>query len=297
MKLKLIFLSFFTSSILTTQFVLAAAYPYAPQENVIGCTTTYQVAPGESLLEVARKFGLGFNQIIEANPGLDPFFPGTITVTVPGSWIVPDPPGKGGIMINISEMRLYYFLSNNEVHEVMTYPIGIGSEGTDTPMGCFRIIQKMVNPTWRVPASIRKENPALPKEIPPGDDNPLGSHALRLSLGDVLIHSTNRPWGIGRKATHGCIRLYPEDMPTLFGLASVGTTVTIVRQPVKVGKSKGNVYIEVHKDDFLKGFDYGREARLLLNKKALLGKVDKQKLKQALKTKQGFPVDISRNIP
>lgn len=263
------------------------------QESVVGTVQIYQIKPGESLLEVARAFRLGYNQIIQANPALDPFFPGTVPVVVPTSWIVPEAPKKKGILINVSEMRLYHYSSDSGQDRVVTYPVGIGSDGTDTPLGTFSIIEKIENPTWRVPASIRRENPELPKIVPPGDDNPLGSHALRLSLGDVLIHGTNRPWGIGRKATHGCVRLYPEHIPSLFALASVGTPVTIVRQPVKVGVAGGKIYIEVHRDETLKGFDYRHEALRLLRKKNLLAKTDREKLSQAIKKKQGYPVEIS----
>jgi len=132
----------------------------------------------------------------------------------------------------------------------------------------------------------------LPKVVPPGPDNPLGSHALRLSLGTILIHGTNRPYAVGRRASHGCIRLYPEDIPKLFQSVPNGVRVTIARQPVKVGIKNNKVYIEVHKDKFLH-INYFNEAVNLLRKKNLYKGVDKEKMLSALREKSGIPVDIS----
>jgi L,D-transpeptidase ErfK/SrfK len=161
-------------------------------------------------------------------------------------------------------------------------------------VGVFKIIQKIVNPSWYPPPSIRKERPELPKVIPPGPDNPLGSHALRLSLGTVLIHGTNRPFAVGRKVTHGCIRLYPEDIPQLFSMIPNGMKVTIVRQPIKVGVRDKKVYLEVHRDDYRQKVDYFNEAVKLLTKKGLLKDVNTEKIYQAVEEKQGFPVQISQ---
>ena len=144
-----------------------------------------------------------------------------------------------------------------------------------------------------MPESIRKEKPNLPAVVPSGPDNPLGSHALRLSLGSYLIHGTNRPWGVGRRASHGCIRLYPEDIPKLFKLAPNGVRVTIVRQPVKVGVKNNKVFIEVHKDDYHKKLKYSEMAVKLLKRENLLEGVDTEKLNAAIKGKKGVPVEIS----
>ncbi|MEW6001218.1 MAG: L,D-transpeptidase family protein [Nitrospirota bacterium] len=272
----------------------SAAYIFGKDSSIIGSVKTYKVREGESLIEIARKFGLGYKEIIEANPDLDPFVPGTnATVVIPASWILPDIASCDGIVINLSEMRLYYFFRQKRTERVMTFPIGIGSEGNDTPIGTFRVIAKIVKPSWHVPESIRKERPELPEVVPPGPDNPLGSHALRLSLPDILIHGTNKPWGVGRRVSHGCIRLYPEDIPELFRLTPVGAKVTIVRQPVKVGIKNNKVYIEVHDDDFNKNLTYYSEAVILLKKKNLLKRVNTEKLYRELGKKQGFPVEIS----
>ena len=295
MRIRDFFLAVCLIFVLTPQLAAAVSYSYGKGNMVIGEAQTYEVEGDESLIEIARDFDVGYNQIESANPTLDPFVPGEeALVTVPTSWILPEVGSYDGIVINISEMRLYYFHKKDRSPVVTTYPIGIGSEGNDTPVGVFKVIQKIVDPSWYPPPSIRKERPELPKVIPPGPDNPLGSHALRLSLGTVLIHGTNRPFAVGRKVTHGCIRLYPEDIPQLFGVIPNGMKVTIVRQPIKVGVRDKKVYIEVHRDDYRQKVDYFNEAVKLLRKKGLLKDVSTEKIYQAVEEKQGFPVEINQ---
>ncbi|MEQ8204339.1 MAG: L,D-transpeptidase family protein, partial [Smithellaceae bacterium] len=212
----------------------AKIFSLSPSTRLVGAVGTYTVKEGESLIEIARKFDLGYNAIIQANPGIDPFVPGDgISVTVPSRWILPSVETQTGIVINLSEFRLYYFFGKADARFVQTFPVGIGSVGHETPLGVFKIIEKTANPAWYVPKSIQLENPALPKVVPPGPDNPLGTHALRLSNPSILLHGTNRPFAVGRMDSHGCLRLYPEDIPILFMLVSKGTAVTIVRQPIK----------------------------------------------------------------
>ena len=281
-----------TVILLFTSSVAAEVYSFTKNDTVIGSLKTYEIKDDESLIEIARKFGLGFNEITEANPKLDPFVPGDgVIVNLPTAWILPDLSSYDGIVINLSEMRLYFF-PRPQRSSVMTFPIGIGSEGNETPLGIFRIVEKTANPSWYVPESIRRERPELPKIVPPGRDNPLGSHALRLSERTILIHGTNRPYAVGRKASHGCIRLYPEDIPKVFRMVPQKTKVTIIRQPVKAGRINERVYIEVHKDNEL-NMNYFNEAVRLLKKKDLLQYVDKEKMLTALREKSGVPADIS----
>lgn len=276
------------------QSVKTMHHSYSKSNTVIGSVKTHTVANDDSLIEIARKFNLGYNEIVSANPKLDPFVPGNgVSAIIPASWILPDVKIYDGIVINLSEMRLYYFFKHRNKKLVITFPIGIGSEGNDTPTGSFTITEKIKKPSWYVPSSIKKEKPHLPDIMPPGADNPLGSHALRLSARTYLIHGTNRPWGVGRRASHGCIRLYPEDIPKLFKLVPNGVKVTIVKQPVKVGVKNNSVFLEVHKDDFYKKTDYSRAAIQLLKKKNLLHRVATKKLHLALKEKSGIPVEIS----
>jgi L,D-transpeptidase ErfK/SrfK len=268
-------------------------YSFSKSQTVIGSVKTHPIKANESLIEIARKFGIGYNSIVSANPELDPFVPGKdIIALVPTSWILPDVTAYDGIVINLSEMRLYFF-SKQSPEIVRTYPIGIGSEGNETPVGIFKIVEKKVKPSWHVPASIRKEKPELPAVVPPGPDNPLGSHALRLSAKSVLIHGTNRPFAVGRRASHGCIRMYPEDIPKLFTVVPNGSKVTIIRQPVKAGVSDNRVFIEIHKDEYLE-VNYFNEAVQLLRKKNLYDMVDREKMLSALREKKGIPVDVTK---
>jgi L,D-transpeptidase ErfK/SrfK len=260
--------------------------------SVYGRNETYRTKEGESLIEVARNFNIGFNAIAQANPELDPFVPGEgVVVAIPMQWILPDVQPVG-IVINLSDYRLYHFFKEGSDNLVATYPIGIGDDGWVTPLGKFTVVEKLEKPKWTVPPSIRKEDPSLPAVVPPGPENPLGSHALRLSLRSVLIHGTNRPFGIGRKVSHGCIHLYPEDIPILFKTTAKGTRVTVVRQPVKIGKKEERIYVEIHQDNDFKG-DYLKEAWILLKKKQLDGLVSMERLEAAASAKNGVVVDIT----
>jgi L,D-transpeptidase ErfK/SrfK len=268
-------------------------YPYKKGSTVIGLMQNHLVKKNESLIELARKYGLGYHEIVAANPGIDAFVPGEgKSVNIPTTWILPDTGAYDGIVINLSEMRLYFF-SKQSAGIVRTFPIGIGSEGNETPVGVFAIVEKKEKPAWYVPESIRKEKPELPAVVPPGPNNPLGSHALRLSARSILIHGTNRPYAVGRKASHGCIRMYPEDIPKLFQLVPNGTRVTIIRQPVKVGAMDDQVFLEVHKDRNANTHYFNEAVRLLI-KNDLYKKVDKEKMLAALRDKKGYPVNISK---
>jgi L,D-transpeptidase ErfK/SrfK len=272
----------------------AGLYSYSKDRTVLGVARNYKVKGDESLIEIARRFDIGYNEIMAANPRLDPFIPGNgKIVRLSTSWILPDLKEYDGIILNLSEMRLYYFLRKNRSNMVMTFPIGIGSEGKETPVGTFKIVEKIVNPAWHVPASIRKEKPELPAVVPAGPNNPLGAYAMRLSEGTVLIHGTNRPYAVGRKASHGCIRMYPEDIPKLFRSVPNKTKVTIVRQPVKIGVLHDRVYLEVHRDREL-NINYFNEAVRLLVQKKLLADINKDKMITVLREKRGIPIDISK---
>jgi L,D-transpeptidase ErfK/SrfK len=272
------------------QVVDCGAAPDCAGVEVFGAACLRVVQPGESLIEMAREYDLGFSEIEAANPGLDAFVPTPgAGVVIPTEWILPKAVSRGGIVVNLSEMRLYAFPPKGPP---LTFPVGIGTEGWLTPVGDFKVIQKQVNPTWYPPASIRREEPDLPASVPPGPENPLGTHALRLSKGSILIHGTDKPFGVGRKASHGCLRLYPEDIPVLYEAMPVGTRVTIVREPVKVGVRAGRVYVEVHGDEDSK-VDPLVEARRLLKKRALTESADPDRLATAVKERRGYPVDVT----
>ncbi|HET7753595.1 MAG TPA: L,D-transpeptidase family protein [Anaeromyxobacteraceae bacterium] len=261
--------------------------------EVLGTVGTRIVRDGESLIEIAREHNVGFNAIAAANPGVDEFVPDEGTaVTIPNRFVVPRAAAPGVVAVNLSEMRLYYWPRGKPRGEIASFPVGVGMEGWHTPLGTFTVVGKTANPTWIPPASIRREDPELPARVPPGPDNPLGTHALRLSSGSIMIHGTDKPFGVGRKASHGCIRLYPEDIPRLFELVPVKTRVTIVREPVKVGLRGGRVYVEIH-DDPDSDADVAKEATRLLAARGIADRVDQQRLQTALEQRRGIPVDVS----
>ena len=285
---------FFFLFLLFVNDIHATTFNYMSDTNVIGSITFHRSESNDSLIELARKYKLGYNEITDANPDIEPFLTGVDKeILIPTFWVLPEIQTYEGIVINLPEMRLYFFHNKHGKNLVTTFPIGIGDDGKDTPLGIYRITHKTVRPSWYPPDSIKKERPELPSVVPPGPDNPLGSHSLRLSGGSYLIHGTNRPWAVGRKVTHGCIRLYPEDIPVLFDMVPIGTKVTIIRQPVKIGMNKGQVFIEVHKTDNNQNINYFDEAISLLIKKNLIKKVDTLKLYEAIRLKRGVPIDIT----
>jgi L,D-transpeptidase ErfK/SrfK len=220
--------------------------------DVVG-EVQYVIAREEDTLpDFARRYGLGYDEIVAANPDVDPWLPGAGTrVVLPTRFVLPDAP-REGIVLNLPALRLFYYppAAEGEPRVVVTHPIGIGREGWRTPVGRMRIIQKTENPAWRPPASIRREHAKqgdpLPAVVPAGPDNPLGSHAMRLSRPSYLLHGTNKPYGVGMRVSHGCVRLYPEDISRLFGEVAVGTNVHIVNQPYLAGWQGGTLHLEAH---------------------------------------------------
>jgi L,D-transpeptidase ErfK/SrfK len=211
-------------------------------------TTRYE----DTLLDVARSNSIGYHEIRRVNRNVDTWLPGEgQQVVLPKRYVLPAG-ARDGLVVNIPEMRLYYFppARKDEPRVVMTYPLGVGREGWNTPYMTTRIIQKTEQPAWHPPDSIREmyaeEGKTLPRIVPPGPDNPLGEFAMRLGVPTYLIHGTNKPWGVGMRVSSGCIRLYPEDIEELFQHVQIGTPVHIVNQPYKVGLYDGIVYLETH---------------------------------------------------
>jgi len=244
---------FLFASLLTTTLADATTFDL-PDENsrVIGHNLVVYSHEEDTLLDIARRFDLGYSEIVNANPDIDPWLPGAgKRVLVPNQFILPDAPHKG-IVVNLAEMRLYYFPAKkkNQRQQVITHPIGVGREGWTTPLGKTRIIQKKKDPTWTPPASIHAEHiekgDPLPKVVPAGPDNPLGAYAMRLAMPGYLLHGTNRPYGVGLRVSHGCIRLFPEDIEHLFSIVPVNTPVEILYQPYKAALYKDALYLEAH---------------------------------------------------
>src|SRR5580698_5618892 len=213
-------------------------------------TTVYE----DTLYDLAAKYSLGSEEIIRVNPGIDPWIPGAgKQVVIPGRHILPPGPHEG-IVVNLPEHRLYYYpkAKRGEPQQVITYPVSIGKMDWRTPLGLTHVIGKQKDPTWYPPESVRKEHAAagdpLPAHVPPGPDNPLGEYAMRLAAGNgtYLIHGTNNPKAVGLPITHGCIRMYPDDVKALFPLVPVGTPVRLINEPIKVAWVDGELLLEAH---------------------------------------------------
>lgn len=225
-------------------------FPVARGEDVIGRMAIIRLEKGDTLPDIARHFSLGINAISAANPGVDVWVPEAgERVILPLSFILPDTPRKG-IVVNLATMRLFQYKGDGTSLSVTTYPVGIGTEERPTPTGRMHVARKAARPTWHVPSSIaedhRKKGDILPKAVPPGPENPLGEYALYLSKSGYLIHGTNKPASIGLTATNGCLRLYPENVKSLFDDTPVKTPVVIVNQPYLIGQRNGVLYLEAH---------------------------------------------------
>ena len=252
---------------LVSSFVLAVAlpaseslaedFPLTKGQVAVGAVDTVVTKDGDTMLDLARQSDDGYVQFMAANPGVDPWQPGTgKTITVPNLYILPDAP-RTGIVINLAERRIFYFPPGGKTVE--TYPAGVGVQAGATPLGTTTVIRKEDGPVWVPPPSIRAERPDLPIAIYPGPDDPLGAFALRLGWNNYLIHGTNKPDSVGRNVSHGCLHIYPEDIEKLFHEVPVGTQVRSVDQPVEAGWIDGRLYVEVHPSkDQADQYDYNQ---------------------------------------
>jgi len=210
--------------------------------TIVGAVQVVTDIGENTLLDIARRYDLGYGEIVGANPGVSPWLPPrNDRIVVPTQFILPSRPWVG-IVINVSQRRLYYFPDpkRGEAPQVVTYPLGVAREGWPTPLGRTIIVAKYRDPAWLVPRSIHEERRiegelGLPDYVPPGPDNPMGMQALQTGFRSIFIHSTNRPWGIGMSVTHGCLRLYPEDAAELFARVRIRTPVRVVNERYVVG--------------------------------------------------------------
>jgi L,D-transpeptidase ErfK/SrfK len=233
----------------------ATVYTLATRDDaLVGQDKSVVTVYEDTLYDLARKFSLGSEELIRVNPGVDPWLPGANkTLVVPDSHILPPGP-REGIVVNLPEHRLYYYPKPKRGGpiEVITYPVSIGKMDWRTPLGLTHVIGKQKNPVWFPPESVRKEHAEagdpLPKSVPSGPDNPLGLFAMRLAAGNgtYLIHGTNNPIAVGLAVTHGCIRMYPDDVAALFPLIAVGTPVRLINEPIKVAWVDGELLLEAH---------------------------------------------------
>jgi len=272
------------------------ALPYIGTEEVI------EAAYEDTLLELGRKYNVGYVEIVAANPDVQPFLPGKGTkIIIPQRHLLPDAPRKG-LVINLAEMRLYNF--TNDPDHPTTHPIGIGRDGLNTPLGITKIVRKKDGPSWRPTARMKREDPKLPDVVLPGPENPLGTHALYLGWPQYLIHGTHKPLGVGRRVSSGCMRMYPEDIVRIFGDVPVGTPVNVIKQPIKTAWIDDMLYIEAHAEDELadsyesegKIKEYRVPETLFVDLKNAAGdaynRLDWDTIRTTVKTRNGRPTAI-----
>jgi len=223
-----------------------------PGSDIVGYVQKTTVGKDDTLPDIARRFDVGYEEILTANPGVDPWLPGVgREVVVPTQFILPAAPHEG-VVVNVAAMRIFYYPPHKkgQPETVYTHPIGIGKVGWKTPEGTTKIVSRQKDPVWVVPKSVREEHQEdgeqLPAKVPAGPDNPLGAYEFRLGWPSYLIHGTNKPYGVGMRSSHGCMRLYPEDIAVFFDLIPIGTKVTVVNQPYLFGWRDGTLYLQAY---------------------------------------------------
>lgn len=287
---------------------LGATFPMPPPEfDLFGALEVVEAAHDDTLLDVARRHDIGQEEIIRANPEVDRWLPGAgAKVTIPSRYVLPAVPLEG-LVLNMPEMRIYYFPKPEEgqVPEVQTYPVGVGRQDWATPLGVTSVIQKQKNPAWRPPASIRKEHEEagdpLPLVVPPGPNNPLGDYAMRLGIPGYLIHGTQKSFGVGMRVSHGCVRMLPEDIEQLFPQVAVGTRVRIINQPAKAGWFGDKLYLEVHPP--LEEDQAGRDALVMTVMDVIdaaqttrIADLDDEAIARVIAEQNGIPTIISGDL-
>ena len=287
----------------THKFALTA------DDDVVGVLQLTTASKQDTLPDIARRFNVGYEEIVRANPGVDPWVPGAgRMVVVPTRFVLPNAPHEG-VVINLAAMRIYYFPKHakGEPQLVYTHPIGVGKVGWQTPEGVTKIISREKDPTWRPSAGVRKEHAAnddpVPAVVPPGPDNPLGKYKFTLGWPSYLIHGTNKPYGVGLRSSHGCIRLYPEDIEKFYQSVPLGTPVRVVNQPFLFGWHEGQLYLQTYTifEDDQRNSDKAR--KLLLQKsmsprlakllKTAHGEIDWEVVAQLTHAPRGLVVPVS----
>jgi L,D-transpeptidase ErfK/SrfK len=267
--------------------------------TVYGEMKTVKAERKQTLLDIAKDYNLGYNQIAAANPRIDPWVPFEgASVIVPTVFVLPKIRPPFGIVVNLAEMRLYHFMFAKEgKSRFWTCPVGVGKEGYSTKLSVYTVLSKAKDPIWVVPPSVLKEDPELPQRVLPGPENPLGKYILRFSRLSYGIHGTNRPWGVGRRVSHGCIRLYSEDIASLFPLVPVGTLVHIIYEPIKVGWAEDKCWLQVYQD-YENNIDDPLSVVLsgISACEQVIGplEVDFKKIQKAIKEQSGIPVPVAQ---
>jgi L,D-transpeptidase ErfK/SrfK len=279
----------------------AERFPLLPETDLVGEIGHLEARHEDTLAGVASRFDIGYEAIKRANPGVDPWLPGAGTrITLPSRFILPNTP-REGLVLNLPEMRLYYYPKRTPGRgtEVMVFPVSIGDMDWSTPLGLTRVVAKIENPTWYPPVSVRtvhaRDGDQLPSTVPPGADNPLGEYALKLAIPRYLIHGTNRPNGIGMRVTHGCVRLRPDDIRTLYAEVEPDTPVRIVDLPYKAGWEGAVLFLEVHRPLDGKPGQLTSAVRAIITATAAhRATIDWDKVQRTVEEMRGIPVAISR---
>jgi L,D-transpeptidase ErfK/SrfK len=294
--------NFYSKTIIVARpFTLPQGQNDMRAQTIVGSPREYTIQKKDTLLDVARYFDLGYNELVQVYPDMDPWLPPVgETLTLPTFWTLPKSNNEG-VVVNIPEMRLYYFPPRERgetQRTVVTLPVGLGREDWPTPVAQFKISGKTPNPTWVIPESIKKERIAekgWSEDFIPGGspDNPMGKYKIQLTLPMYAIHDTNNPWAVGRLVTHGCIRLYPEDIEQFFNVIRVGVPGEFVYQPVKIGFLNGKVYAEAHEDIYGLVPDLWQEAQKVARESGWEDMIDKNLLLKVLLKKNGVPTDVT----
>lgn len=317
MHRNFLFIFAITSLIAVSSSIRAETWVLPPPGiDIFGQIRTTQASREETLLDIARQYDIGQIEILLANPNVDRWLPEDgAKVILPSRYIIPHANRKD-LVLNLPEMRIYYFPEpkKGEKPMITTHPVGIGRMDWITPLGVSRIVEKKKDPTWTPPKSLQMDRIAngespYPSVVPPGPTNPLGRHAMRLSIsgGSYLIHGTIKPFGVGMRVSAGCVRMYPEDIEALFDKIPIGTQVQIVNQPIKLGWLLESLFIELHpplEEDEEKYANYKQMAIAAINDFLALNnrrnipvdfEIDQEALKQAIMEKNGIPTLISRS--
>ncbi len=280
------------------------------KDDVVGVVQSTVIGKDDTLPDVARRFNVGYEDMVRANPGVDPWLPGVgREVVVPTRFVLPDAP-REGVVINVAAMRLYYFpkREKGQPQVVITHPIGIGKVGWQTPEGVTKIVARVKDPVWVPPVSVRKEHledgDVLPPKVPAGPDNPLGAYMFRLGWPSYLIHGTNKPYGVGMRSSHGCVRLYPEDISILYETVPIGTPVRVVNQPYVLGWHGDELYVQVYGalEDDKRAWQHGPKSLLKKAGKTPLwtrirardGDVDWERARLLSEAPRGVPVSVMK---
>ena len=276
------------------------AATYEVDDDILGEIRHYTIKKGDSFPAIAHQFDIGIVELLAANPNVNPKKPiAGETITITSSHILPSVQ-REGIVLNLSELRLFYFADDGSV---MTFPVSIGKEGWETPTGVTYVARKRENPVWIPTASIREENPDLPAKVAAGPDNPLGAYAIDLEWPGYAIHGTNRPYSVGKRASHGCIRLYPKDIKALFGAVQLEDKVNIIDKPFKVGWKDNVLFLEVTPTQlqadailYSRSSDPVNSADVRAAISVMDADVDWEKVEDVIKSHTGIPTIVGRRV-